>query len=497
MRASFGMDHPLLYEVNTRCWLAGLAARLGRPLSLAEIPPSEFELWRSMGCSHLWLMGVWPGGPEARAHALGSPELRRLLDDSFPGWSEEDVGASPYAVAGDTVCPTLGGNQALRRFRRRLHANGLKLLLDFVPNHLGLDHPWVRERPELFVNAPSPRPGVARVMTAAGERWLAHGRDPFFPPWTDTFQLDYRRPEVRSLMTEWLLRLADLCDGVRCDMAMLLLNEVFRSTWSDFPVSFKAAPGEFWAHAIREVRRRHPGFLFLAEAYWGREMELLRLGFDFAYDKEALDHLVARNHQAFLRHVRDHVRFRLEARAHFLENHDEERAAARFSLAEQRSYTATLLALPGLCLLHQGQLSGAMRRLPVQLRRDPLELGAPVFTSWFEELLRAFKTSCIRQGDYRFPEVHDPNGGSLPVFAVLWQDSSGRQDLLVTNLDSQSHDVRVRFGSSVSASGWRVRDRLWGPCSERGWAVWTPGGLAGRLTAHDVHFLELRAANRG
>src|SRR5213594_2379877 len=141
-------SHPLVYEINTRCWLRELAAQPGGSpdspgLGLGSVPDAEFERWRDLGFTHIWLMGVWPTGPRSRAAALPNPALRHALDNSLPDWQEEDFNGSPFAVADCTVARELGGEHELKRFRRKLHAYGLRLLLDFVPNHLGLDYPWI------------------------------------------------------------------------------------------------------------------------------------------------------------------------------------------------------------------------------------------------------------------------------------------------------------------------------------------------------------------
>src|SRR5437762_13966356 len=103
------MNHPLLYEVNTRCWLQALAQKHGCPLTLANVPEEEFTAWERLGFTHIWLMGVWTTGPRARAEALKHPELRRVYDEVLPNWTEADVAGSPYAIADYQVPEALGG----------------------------------------------------------------------------------------------------------------------------------------------------------------------------------------------------------------------------------------------------------------------------------------------------------------------------------------------------------------------------------------------------
>jgi glycosidase len=156
-------------------------------------------------------------------------------------------------------------------------------MLDFVPNHTALDHPWTEQYVEYYV-AGSER-DLARapqnftwVRRARDERLLAHGRDPYFDGWPDTLQLDYANPDTQEAMIGELLEIAGRCDGVRCDMAMLVLPDVFERTWG------RRAP-LFWPEATRRVRERVPGFCFMAEVYWDLEWTMLQQGFDYAYDK--------------------------------------------------------------------------------------------------------------------------------------------------------------------------------------------------------------------
>ena len=184
------MNHPLLYEINTRCWLRELSDRHHRAITLATVPDAEFIRWQELGFTHIWLMGVWLTGPRAHLLALKEPNLRQAYDEILPGWCDEDVGGSPYSIAAYEVAPVLGGEAGLHAFRVKLYQCGMKLILDFVPNHLGIDHAWVNLQPELFVQSAKAEEGTFEQKTAAGARWIANGKDPYFAPWTDVAQLD-------------------------------------------------------------------------------------------------------------------------------------------------------------------------------------------------------------------------------------------------------------------------------------------------------------------
>jgi len=459
------MTHPMLYEVNARHWLAKLSEQHGESLTLATVPEHELELLRDRGFTHLWLMGVWPTGPKSRAQAVQHPDLRKAYDEALPGWAADDILGSPYAVEDVQVSARLGGNAALTILRERLASLGLRLILDFVPNHLGLDHDWVQSRPELFVGQSEPFPDSFPVQIRVGQRFLAHGKDPYFPGWTDTVQLDYRRSETRQAMTQLLLSIAEKCDGVRCDMAMLLLSDVFEKTWRHVPCGEAIVPGEFWATAIAEVKERHPGFVFLAEAYWGLEGQLCELGFDYAYDKTLYDR-VLHNH---LNGVQPHLLGLGGAnrqRAHFLENHDEPRVAGLVPLELQRVGMALCLALPGMRFFHEGQLEGARRFARVQLARRAEEPTDSQVLEMYETLFSTFKASAVGRGDGRILEPLRawPENASAQFFAVVQWQMAGNEnafDLVVVNLAPHRAQCIVRVNADgIDKGAWNLRDSL-------------------------------------
>ncbi len=458
------MPDPLLFEINTRCWVSELSQATGRQVTLADVPDSEFQSWQRLGFTHIWLMGVWSGGPRARAQALVGRDLRQAYVEALPDWTDPDVAASPYAVAAYQVPQALGGNDGLVRFRQRLRSVGLKLVLDFVPNHLGLDHPWVTERPELFVQAPKLQPETFAIETPSGRRYLAHGKDPNWTAWSDTAQVEYRSAAARQAMIDLLRQIAGLCDGVRCDMAMLVLNEVFDRTWQGFPIQRTASTSEFWAEAISETRRVSPNFLFLAEVYWGLEPRLQALGFDYTYDKTLYDRLVSREPGAVQRHVLGLGIERLAANAHFLENHDEPRIASLLACPEHSAAALVILGLPGMRFLHEGQLQGARKRLPVQLIRRPCEPVDANVAAMYEQLLGALQASAVGRGT---PELVVPgrawqdNPTAQHFVLVRWQAAGPAFDLVAVNLAPHASQCYAPIKlPEITAESWGLDDLL-------------------------------------
>jgi hypothetical protein len=445
-----------LYEINTRLWLRELGAA-----TLDDVPDRELDHLAAQGFDLIWLMGVWAPSPAAETLAKTHPALRARCQVILPDLGPDDLVASPYAIVGYELSPRLGESAALDRLRRRLHQRGLGLILDFVPNHTAFDHPWLDTHPEYFIEAPPGgpldlQPGeVPTTFVAASGRRFYHGKDPYFPPWIDTAQIDYRRRSARRAMIEELRRVAMRCDGVRCDMAMLLLSDVFHRTWAHTPLPppFDHAQGEFWAEAIDVLRAERPDFLLLAEAYWGTDRRLTQLGFDFIYDKGLYDLMHSGDAGAVRRHVGS-GRFWQRRQVRFLENHDEDRIAA--ALPWQRHQVAALitLSLPGLRLIHHGQLDGARVALPVQLARGPREDPAPEVRDFYGRVLGAMRDPVLRRGAWKAlpPEAAWADNHSHNAFVIYSWDGShlgvasdGSHRLLVANMAGHPAQCRVRL----------------------------------------------------
>jgi glycosidase len=457
------VNHPILYEINTRCWLRELSEQQGGRITLANVPEAEFTRWRRLGFTHLWLMGVWTTGPRCRALSLKSRSLQDTFNKILPGWTEDDVPGSPYAIGAYEVPAALGGEAGLKTFREKLNAVGLKLLLDFVPNHVGLDFSWVTERPQLFVQSPVKVPGTSEQQTSAGPRWLAHGKDPNFPLWSDTVQLDYRRTETRAAMIELLQSVARRCDGVRCDMAMLLLNDIFIKTWAHFPTSAPDPNSEFWPEAISSIKKTSPNFLFLAEVYWDLESRLQSLDFDYTYDKTVYDRLIDHHYADLQKYLLDEPPEQLARGAHFLENHDERRIASILSPGEHRAAALLMLSMPGMRFLYEGQLEGWRIKVPVQLGRWPKETTDAGILALYEQMLGVLKDSAIGHGQWKLlrPTGWRDNNTPQNFCVIQWQKSPSEFDLVVVNLASHSSQCRVHpVIKNLAARDWEMRDLL-------------------------------------
>src|SRR5271170_6431617 len=238
-------ERPVIYEVNTAIWLGDLSRAAGRRVTLADVPASAWDDVTPGGIDAVWLMGVWERSPAGLELANANQELLASFRDALPDLRSQDVIGSPYCVRGYVADQRFGGPEGLAAARAALAARGVRLVLDYVPNHVAPDHPWVMSDPELFVRGSEDdlRADPAGWVAAAGQV-LAHGRDPYFPPWPDVVQLNAFSPALRAATVETLADIASQCDGIRCDMAMLMINDIFAKTWGTRVGP--APPEEFW-----------------------------------------------------------------------------------------------------------------------------------------------------------------------------------------------------------------------------------------------------------
>ena len=389
--------------------------RLGRKATLDDIDDVELDRLAAQGFDWIWLLSVWQTGAAAQRISRSRADWRADFQRTLPDLTEADIGGSGFAITGYVVHADLGGDAALARLRERLRQRGLKLMLDFVPNHVAPDHPWVEAHPDFFVAgtdddlARAPQ-NYVRLQTKQGPRVLAHGRDPYFDGWPDTLQLNYGKAQLQQAMITELQRIAGQCDGLRCDMAMLLLPEVFQRTWG-------IAMQPFWPKAIAAVRQVQPGFEFMAEVYWDLEWTLQQQGFDHCYDKRLYDRLRALQAEPVRAHLQAGLDYQ-DKLARFLENHDEPRAAASFAPGPHAAAAVLTFCTPGLRFFQQGQLEGCRVHVSPHLVRAPLEPVDAGLAAFYARLLAVLRRPTLRDGALVAARLHrslgrQPQRGSV------------------------------------------------------------------------------------
>jgi Alpha amylase, catalytic domain len=478
-----------LYELNTAPWLERLGRASGRPLQLGEVPGAEWDALAALPVDAVWLMGVWERSPEGLRIAQADPGLDAAFHAALPDLRPEDVIGSPYCVRDYVVDERFGGPEGLAAARRELAARGLGLILDYVPNHVAPDHPWTRERPEcLIVGTAQDLAQQPEAFIALDAAIAARGRDPYFPPWPDVVQLNAFSPVLRDAVAETVLEIGRQCDGVRCDMAMLMTNEIFARTWGE-----RAGPvpaEDYWPTLIGRVKRELPDMLFMAEAYWDMEWTLQQQGFDLCYDKRLYDRLLHDPADAVRGHLQADRSYQ-EGLIRFIENHDEPRAAASFGPAQARAAAVVMSTLQGARLYYDGQFQGRRVHLPVFLAREPDEPADEDLAAFYHHLLRAVADSGLREADWQLCTLEGwPDNESYQQLVAWCWSAAGSRHLVVVNLSAESAQAHVRLPwSDLTPDTWLLEDHVGGEAFERDGAQLTDDGLYVALGPWGSHFL--------
>ncbi|MFT5207597.1 MAG: hypothetical protein ACI9CF_001353 [Candidatus Omnitrophota bacterium] len=485
-----------LYEIHTLQYLNQLSFELERSVDLASIPDSQWQLLKSKGFDYLWMMGIWERSPAGLQCALECVNLQKTYDVLLPGWTAGDIAGSPYAIHGYDVDPLIGTWSDLKKLRQKLNRSGIQLIVDFVPNHLAMDHPWTLTHPERFISTPVKQYDGeidSSIGFIAGDHVIFHGKDPYFSPWTDTAQINAFSADMRQVLIQELLHIAEVADGVRCDMAMLLLNQVFKSVWKTHLPTDVKPKREFWDEVIGGVRAKYPNFKFIAESYWDMEDKLIELGFDYCYDKSLYDLLEQGDASILRAHLDCLSETTISKSVHFTENHDETRAIKAFGKEKSLAAAAIMATLPGIWLSHDGQEKGEIHHIPVQMAHFESQAVDGDVQKFYGALHEFTNQEAFRSGDWQIRDVQ-----------AAWPESRVHQNLLVWVWKSAKVWRLVAINWSAIESCGRadvldevgelerliIRDQLNNEIYERSGDELREQGLYLSLKPWQVHFFE-------
>jgi hypothetical protein len=415
--------NPFLYELNTRIWLTRFN-KDNNKAKLADIPNEYWDNLIQKKFDYVWLMGIWSICESTIDKYCFEPGLIKSYDRSLKGWKREDIIGSPYAVDVYEINPGIGDLKSLLDLKSYLNKKGIKLILDFVPNHFGAASRIVKSNPDIFLSVDKhlfeSDPHTFFQPVESEDKYFAHGRDPFFPAWQDTIQVNFFSEKAREYLTGILLELIKICDGVRCDMAMLSLNNVFKNTWGSVLSRFgyEKPQTEFWKEIIDKVKNVRSDFLFIGESYWDLESELHKLGFNYTYDKSFTDKLKSGGVQEIHDHLLAENEYQKKS-VRFIENHDEARAITAFGKEKSKAAATIINTVPGMRFYHDGQFEGKKIKLPVQLGREPEEPIIKGIKDFYQKLFSITSVEIFKKGDWTLLEPSSAGEGNETFLNML------------------------------------------------------------------------------
>jgi hypothetical protein len=296
---------------------------------------------------------------------------------------------------------------------------------------------------------------------------------------------------LRDAARATLEAIAAQCDAVRCDMAMLMENDIVERTWGwragERPAS------EYWAEIIPAIKQQHRNFLFMAEAYWDRESGLLQQGFDYCYDKRLYDRMEHGNAESIRQHLCADAGYQRKL-VRFLENHDEPRAATAFATAKHKAVAVAMATLPGARLFHEGQFEGRKVRTPVFLGRRPAEGINRDLCTFYETLLRVVNTAMFNNGKWSLcARTGWPDNLTFENLLAWSWESNQQRSLVVMNLSDSRSQARIHMPWEVySSETWDLDDELSGDSYRRDGGELQDLGLYVDLGPWSYHFFRCR-----
>lgn len=438
--------NPSIYEINIRVFLK----RFDRPnykARLSDVPNDYWSSLVSLGFDYIWLMGIWNTNETTINKYCFEEGLVKSYSKALKDWKPEDVIGSPYSIDSYELNPNICTVDELLKFKKYLNSLGMKLLLDFIPNHLSSESHLIYEQPEIFLQVEEKNylndPYTYFQPNIIEKKFFAHGRDPFFPAWQDTAQVNICSRTARNYFIEVLSGLTALCDGVRCDMAMLALSNVFKNTWAGAlnPKCWQDTPTEFWHELITNTRNKRSDFVFIAEAYWDLEWQLQQLGFDYTYDKRLTDRLKHAHPYEIIDHLKADVKYQQKS-MRFIENHDEDRAVTDFGKEKSKAAAIIISTIIGARLFNEGQFEGRKIKLPVQLGREPEEKINDEVKQFYLNLLNITSHNVFKFGEWK-----------LITLLPSWIDNNFYRNMMAWEwkLKEERRVVIINYSPSISA----------------------------------------------
>lgn len=486
MTSSLQMPTRLL-EITTRPYFYLLKQRYGKTItSFKDIPEAEFQSWKEKGFEWVWFMGVWQVGEMGRQHDLTDSGLIESYNTVLPGWTADDVIGSPYAIVKYDINTELGTEEDLKWLRNKLHSYGMKLMLDFVPNHSACDAPEIETKKNFYVRCPEGQTVDPSKYMSNG---IAFGCGMWCSPWTDVAQYNYVDSEFRKHQIEVLKKIASISDGCRCDMAHLIINDAFWDYWQTQLTAwgYSKPSTEFWSEAISAVKALYPDFKFMAESYGDVLEKLHSFGFDWTYDKDPLDKIYYHDVEGYQNYVRSHDITFFSKTAHFTENHDEPRTMEKFWgwAPAAECAAATLLTLPGLRFINQDQWLGYKNKIDVHLRRALPEDENSEVKAFYEKLFKILDMDALKTGT--FTQLTCSGSNTIPT----WRYVKGNVHvLIVANFNENQSGGNIVLNDAPGSGEIDVKELISGVTYKRDAETLRSSGLTVVLSQYQVQVFQ-------
>ena len=429
--------HPYIYQINIRPWLYELSKKYDRNISkLVEIPLEEFDILEQNGVDIVWMMGIWK---------LGEYGLEFDKNGSYDGvlsdWTPEDVIGSPFAITEYVCNPELGTDDDITWLKRQLNSRGMKLMLDFLPNHSAADCPRVDTDRYMYIRAP----GGMTDETRYNEKGIAYGSDINHFAWKDVVQFNIWQDKTIEVLTDDLKRIMKLADAVICEVAYLVLNKVFEDAWYPELLAFNYTKPEreFWSYAIEEAKKVNEEGLFLAQTYYGQYIpDLLEVGFDYVHDKPLLDKLIMKRDDV-VDYIKDKTSNDWDHVCHFVENHDEQRIVFHTEGNYHKAMAAGTIAatIGGMISVNHGQWEGKRNKLDVHLRRANEEEDNIEVKRYYEKLNQILLEPAFRSSNYYY--VEHMTGERRKDFIAYTKEEGNNHYLVVVNYSDKKGCANV------------------------------------------------------
>jgi glycosidase len=405
------MPRLVLMAKNTYVWLDQLSKKYSRSIvRLDQVPDEELDLLAQWGFSGLWLIGLWE-------RSTASARIKQFMGNN-------DAVASAYSLKDYGIAWDLGGDEAYQNLRDRAWKRGIRLASDMVPNHMGIDSPWMMDHSDWFIGLDySPFPSYSfngpdlsndgrvgifledhyydrtdaavvfkrRDRESGQERYIYHGNDGTSMPWNDTAQLNYLNPQVREAIIQTILQVARKFPIIRFDAAMTLAKKHFQRLWFPEPGTGGAIPSraeygmtkeqfdaimpiEFWREVVDRAAVEAPDTLLLAEAFWLMEGYFVRtLGMHRVYNSAFMNLLRNEENDKYRTVMKNTLEFDpeiLKRFVNFMNNPDERTAVDQFGKGDKYFGVCTLMAtMPGLPMFGHGQVQGFSEKYGMEFRK--------------------------------------------------------------------------------------------------------------------------------